>query len=331
MKTMYVMLTLFCFLMVVSCGNKKSTTEPEANVAPVIKGLTASSAKASYNAKITITADASDGNNDALTFKWSCSGGAFDGVTTSDSGRAAETTAGTISWKAPAVKGTFEITVIVRDKTDSANSSITVQVVGVYATDFSAGYGGWGAERATLSISNGSLSLVTSGTSGSKPYGGAFYTLPSSIPPPYSVKMKIAWATAVSLDQGFGPYIYLADKTNPVVHKLGLFLMPGGTMFNFVAAYSPRYTVPNEFDYDALFANQSSFVPAQANKWVEVTIIVNSNKTVNFKLEKSILYTLDVEAWGTQIGKSIDLSLVKVGCDCGGGSMLVDDVVVDVL
>jgi hypothetical protein len=317
-------------LIIASCGGD-SSTGPKKNVAPIIKELTASTTAASYGALIIITANASDENKDALTYDWSCTGGAFSDVTATDSGRAAVTSSGTISWKAPAIKGNFTISLTVSDKSESANSSVEVQVLGAFVDNFANGFSSWTSERCTASLSSGALRMTASGTTADYPWGGVYRTISKPVPIPYSVKMKVAWVTAVPSDFGIGPYIYVNDNGNPKYAKFAMLLVPSGSAANFYIANTPML-VPhfNENDYNALSGSKSSRVPAEANKWVEVTIAVDANKNLQVSLDGQIVSGYDLKTIESQIGRTIDMTLKRVGFDLHTGTALIDNVIIDV-
>jgi hypothetical protein len=329
-KSTGIVLCVLSMLIMASCGGDNSTG-PEENVAPTIKGVTASTAAAMYGALVTITANASDENKDALTYTWSCTGGSFSNVTTTDSGRAAVTSSGKISWKAPAITDTFTISVIVSDKLESVNSSVDVPVLGFFVENFADGFSNWSSERCTASISNKALKLVSSGTSSDYPYGGSYYELSNAVPIPYRLRMKVAWVTAVPSDYGIGPYIYVKDTGNPSYNKFALLMTPSSTTANFYLANTPM-VLPrfNQNDYNPLFGGKSNRVPTEANQWVEVTIAVSANKVLEVSLEGRSVASIDITSLESQFGRTIDMTLKRVGFDLHVGTAMMDDVIIDI-
>jgi hypothetical protein len=104
----------------VACGGG-GTTPPSGeggNQSPVINSLTAEEATITPNAETRVTCDATDPDNDKLTYTWKATGGDFTAY-----GRF-------IDWKAPDFTGEFTVSVTVDDgQNDPVASSCTITVV----------------------------------------------------------------------------------------------------------------------------------------------------------------------------------------------------------
>ena len=87
------------------------------NGAPEIIELTASDSIVSINQTVDISCEAADPDGDELTYSWEASAGIIDG------------SGSDVTWTAPAVPGTCEITCTVSDNDDSDSSTIEVEVV----------------------------------------------------------------------------------------------------------------------------------------------------------------------------------------------------------
>ncbi len=87
------------------------------NQSPEIIELTASDSIVSVNKTIDISCEAVDPDGDELTYSWEASDGIFAG------------SGANVSWTAPALPGTCEITCTVSDNDDSNSSTIEIEVV----------------------------------------------------------------------------------------------------------------------------------------------------------------------------------------------------------
>lgn len=83
------------------------------NRAPVVQGITKSAAYTATNTALTLTAQATDANQDPLTYTWSATGGTLQG------------TGAQINWQAPNVEGIYTITVEVKDPSGLKASTST--------------------------------------------------------------------------------------------------------------------------------------------------------------------------------------------------------------
>ena len=80
------------------------TISVRANHAPFIKSLTADKDWATPSSSIQLTCDASDPDEDELSYEWTPSGGAISG------------TGATVTWSAPGTLGAYNVTVLVEDR-----------------------------------------------------------------------------------------------------------------------------------------------------------------------------------------------------------------------
>ena len=87
------------------------------NDAPVVNSITANQTSVSTEGTVTITVDASDEDDDDLTYHYSCTGGTISG------------TSSTVTWTAPNAVGNYTITAYVNDgKVNSGSKSVNVTV-----------------------------------------------------------------------------------------------------------------------------------------------------------------------------------------------------------
>jgi PKD domain len=101
------------------------TISVRANHAPFIESLTADKDWTTPSGSIQLTCDASDPDDDEVSFQWTFSGGAISG------------TGATVTWTAPVETGAYNITVVVRD-----------------------GYGGEAVGKLSLSANSGAPPMV---------------------------------------------------------------------------------------------------------------------------------------------------------------------------
>ncbi len=112
-----VVLVILAVLAVLSsaCG---SSLESEGNQSPIISGLEANYMYVYPLGASEIRCIASDPDGDQVSFKWSTTGGSFDGV------------GPVVVWKSPNSYGDYHIMVIVKDgKGGSAQATLTLSVV----------------------------------------------------------------------------------------------------------------------------------------------------------------------------------------------------------
>jgi len=96
-------------------GGGGATQQP-ANAAPEISSLTASPTQVAPEGSTTVTCQASDSDDDTLTYAWSATGGTVIG------------TALEVTWTAPTTQGSYTITCTVSDGTASDTETVTVTV-----------------------------------------------------------------------------------------------------------------------------------------------------------------------------------------------------------
>ena len=92
-----------------------SSTDPSDNAPPEINVLAANESTVSVNETIDVTCDADDPDGDELIYSWEASTGVIEG------------SGADVTWTAPALAGTCEITCTVSD--DEENDSSTIQIV----------------------------------------------------------------------------------------------------------------------------------------------------------------------------------------------------------
>jgi hypothetical protein len=125
MKNKIILTIILSIIILILSGCINGTTTPnipdqgdDINHKPIISDLPASPRTAFINQNITITCTASDQDGDTLAYSWSSSpGGTINGIGSN------------ITWKAPAIKGTYTITCLVSDGKggeDSKSVGITV-------------------------------------------------------------------------------------------------------------------------------------------------------------------------------------------------------------
>jgi hypothetical protein len=95
------------------------TVNPAPNVAPAISSLTPGSPSVVSSGSTSVTAAATDGDGDVVTYSWSSSGGTVVG-----SGAA-------VTWQAPSAPGTYTITVTASDGSASSSSAVSLTVTPV--------------------------------------------------------------------------------------------------------------------------------------------------------------------------------------------------------
>jgi len=113
-KKVFNPLTLL-FIFFVSCG----VVEKLANRAPIIHKVSADRDTVFVGDTVTVTVDATDPDEDELTFSWSATGGIFISRQSQQ-----------VKWIAPKREDTFELQVIVRDENGGeAGESVNINVV----------------------------------------------------------------------------------------------------------------------------------------------------------------------------------------------------------
>ena len=85
---------------------------PFMNAAPVITALSASAADVTPGATVSIAAMATDPDGDAMTYRWSATGGAFS-----------TTNALSTVWTAPAAESNYDLTLVVSDARGASSSA----------------------------------------------------------------------------------------------------------------------------------------------------------------------------------------------------------------
>ena len=95
-----------------------STPESESNQPPAISSLEAEYVNVYPRAASDVRCIASDADGDEVRFKWSCTGGSFNGL------------GPVVTWEAPDSYGDYHIMVIVKDgKGGSTQATLTLSVV----------------------------------------------------------------------------------------------------------------------------------------------------------------------------------------------------------
>lgn len=114
---------VFTITLTVSDGEFTSSADiviTVANAAPVIESITQDpSGNVSKGSAVTFESEVFDDNGDAITYSWSADGGTFSTATN----------LATVSWNAPTTPGSYEVTLVVSDGTDSDTETVAVTVV----------------------------------------------------------------------------------------------------------------------------------------------------------------------------------------------------------
>jgi hypothetical protein len=100
-------------LIVYSCKKDKAANQP-----PVINSLTISSTDVDFGDTCSISADATDPEDDELKYVWNCPNGAV----------IPGSSANAISWIAPSIAGNYPITIIISDEENMVEKSDTIKV-----------------------------------------------------------------------------------------------------------------------------------------------------------------------------------------------------------
>ena len=116
-KPIFVLLIIL--ILIISCSEDKKSPVGSENNAPVIQSISADPTSIKINETTTLTCNATDEDNDNITYAWSSANGTFPNGTSSSS----------ITWRAPAKAGSqpVEITVSDGDKSDNGVVNISVE------------------------------------------------------------------------------------------------------------------------------------------------------------------------------------------------------------
>jgi len=156
--------------------------ETSINTPPQIISITATPNTLGMGESSTLSVQASDADDDALNYSWSCDNGTFTSGTTEAS----------VTWRAPNQAGRVGFTVAVSDGQESVSDTTSILVVTqtvYFEDDFSEGQSNWSINSAINRIENEELYLR--GISDDN-YGTARHIFNEVVSPPYNYGVDMA-------------------------------------------------------------------------------------------------------------------------------------------
>lgn len=282
--------------------SKEDPVQPDNN-APTIGSITALPNRVGYSDNVTLTVNASDEDNDDLTYRWTSDYGAYTG--------AINTTNAT--WQAPNQVLTSKCEVTVSDGVDSVTSSVNIEVMGLFFDEFSTDLAVWENSFCNSWISSGEAHLEGD-VSGY--YGTLSHLFSSTVSPEYTVKMQLATVDNFPSDEFYGLYTRVDDTGAITIASWWFIIEPSAVGENWALICFISSSAGSEWvllDQDSF--GESSLINTGDGVWNDISWTIESDKTVIVKAGNQILYQSDeISDIENTFGITITMDLVSAGC-----------------
>ncbi|GBD87634.1 hypothetical protein BMS3Abin03_01568 [bacterium BMS3Abin03] len=293
----------FILIFLFNACNKDDSPAAPINNAPIINSVTAQPDRLAYGETSNIVVNATDQDNDNLTYEWTCDNGNFTGATTSS----------TASWLAPYQQGSCYLDVKVKDGTATTTSGVNIQVMGLFFDEFSSDLAKWITSYSDAWISNSEVH-IKGNTNGF--YGTLYHALSSYVAPQYTLQITITNINTMEANEFYALYSKVNDSGSITIRYWMFAIEPNTSGENwallcFVSGSGSSAWVLLASDS----FGESSLIHTGINQVNELSYTIEPDKTVILKVGNQLLYQSDeILNIENTFGMQITMDLVRVGC-----------------